>query len=89
MPLNVKRTDSGFELCSHAELAYDVDVVVLGGGPAGVAAAFSAASLGQKVLLVEQFNCLVVLPLRGGMVISAPMWPMARSNVSSAAGPMR
>ena len=23
MPLNVKRTDSGFELCSHAELAYD------------------------------------------------------------------
>ena len=66
MPLNVKRTDSGFELCSHAELAYDVDVVVLGGGPAGVAAAFSAAILGQKVLLVEQFNCLGGVATAGG-----------------------
>ena len=35
-----------------------VDVVVVGGGPAGVGAAISAARLGAKTLIVEQFNCL-------------------------------
>ena len=35
-----------------------VDVLVVGGGPAGVGAAISAARLGAKVLIVEQFNCL-------------------------------
>ena len=34
------------------------DVVVAGGGPAGTAAAVSAARLGAKVLLVEAFGCL-------------------------------
>ncbi len=36
----------------------EVDVLVVGGGPAGVAAAFSAARLGAKTLVIEQFNCL-------------------------------
>jgi hypothetical protein len=39
-------------------VAYDVDVVVVGGGPAGVGAAFSAAKSGQSVLVIEQMNCL-------------------------------
>ena len=34
------------------------DVVVCGGGPAGVCAAVSAARQGAKVLLVERFGCL-------------------------------
>jgi hypothetical protein len=37
---------------------YEPDIVVVGGGPAGVAAAFSAARMGADVLIVEQFNCL-------------------------------
>ena len=41
------------------------DLVVAGGGPAGAAAAISAARLGAKVLLVEGVGCL------GGMGTSA------------------
>lgn len=37
---------------------YDVDVVVIGGGPAGVGAAFAAARSGRSVLVIEQMNCL-------------------------------
>lgn len=39
-------------------LRYDVDVLVLGGGPAGCAAAVAAARGGAKVLLVEGQACL-------------------------------
>lgn len=38
----------------HRELpVYTTDIVVVGGGPAGIAAAVTAARLGQKVLLAE------------------------------------
>jgi hypothetical protein len=46
--------------------AYDVDVLVVGGGPAGVAAAFAAARLGARTLIVEQFNCLGGVATAGG-----------------------
>lgn len=36
----------------------EVDVLVCGGGPAGIAAAVSAAKNRAKVLLLERFNCL-------------------------------
>lgn len=39
-------------------VAYDVDICVVGAGPAGVAAAFQAARSGVSVLLVEQMNCM-------------------------------
>lgn len=44
----------------------DVDVLILGGGPAGVAAGFSAARMGAKTLIVEQFNCLGGVATAGG-----------------------
>ena len=34
------------------------DVIVIGGGPAGVAAAISSARLGQKTLIIENGNAL-------------------------------
>jgi len=36
------------------------DVVVCGGGPAGVAAAVAAARKGAKTLLIERGGCLAV-----------------------------
>ena len=52
----------------HDELKVsgDVDVLVVGGGPAGVGAAFAAARLGKKTLIVEQFNCLGGVATAGG-----------------------
>jgi hypothetical protein len=47
-------------------VAADVDVLVVGGGPAGVAAAFAAARSGAKTLIVEQFNCLGGVATAGG-----------------------
>lgn len=42
------------------------DVLVCGGGPAGVSAAFAAARMGAKTLIVEQFNCLGGVATAGG-----------------------
>lgn len=42
------------------------DVIVVGGGPAGVSAAFSAARQGMKTLIIEQFNCLGGIATAGG-----------------------
>ncbi len=42
------------------------DVVVCGGGPAGVSAAFAASRMGAKTLIVEQFNCLGGVATAGG-----------------------
>lgn len=43
-----------------------VDVLVAGGGPAGIGAALSAARSGAKVLIIEQFNCLGGVGTAGG-----------------------
>src|SRR5271166_3926047 len=46
----------------------EIDVLVVGGGPAGTAAAIAAARLGAEVLLVERYNHLGGLST-GGLVI--------------------
>jgi len=46
------------------------DVIVAGGGPAGIGAAISAARQGSKVLLLERFGIL------GGMLTSGHICPM-------------
>ena len=47
-------------------VAGEVDVLVVGGGPAGVGAAFAAARAGAETLVVEQFNCLGGVATSGG-----------------------
>lgn len=43
---------------SDVEEAYSTEVLVIGGGPAGVCAAIAAARLGAKVMIAEHGNCL-------------------------------
>lgn len=53
------------------EVLMDVDVVVVGGGPAGIAASVGAARLGAKTVVVEQYGCL------GGLISISSMEPPA------------
>ena len=48
----------------------EYDVIVAGGGPAGIAAAVSAARLGAKTALVERYGIL------GGMLTSGQVQPI-------------
>ena len=48
----------------------EYDVIVAGGGPAGIGAALAAARNGAKTLLVEHFSCL------GGMWTSGLVNPL-------------
>ena len=41
------------------------DVVVCGGGPAGIMAAVAAARCGARVVLVERYGCLGGMATRG------------------------
>ena len=51
---------------SGLPVADEVDVLVAGGGPAGVAAGFAAARMRRRTLIVEQFNCLGGVATAGG-----------------------
>lgn len=53
-----------------ARLAAETEVLVVGGGPAGIAASIGAARAGAKVLLAEQFGFL------GGTATNALTMPM-------------
>lgn len=57
-----------FEPARHVPVFAETDVLVVGGGPAGTAAAIAAARLGADVLLVERYNHLGGLAT-GGLVI--------------------
>jgi len=53
------------------------DVTIFGGGPAGVACAYTASVLGLKTLLVEKENYL------GGQITGALVVPMMKSNTEN------
>ena len=48
-------------------IRHNVDVFVAGGGPAGIAAAITAARLGSKVFLAEAIGCLGGMGTAGGV----------------------
>ena len=55
----------GIEFKKHLEVKYEADVFVAGGGPAGIAAAVTAAHSGCRVFLAEKEQCF------GGAATSA------------------
>ena len=61
-------TKTVFEPARQVPVFAETDVLVVGGGPAGTAAAVAAARLGADVLLVERYNHLGGLST-GGLVI--------------------
>ena len=58
-------TDTIQEPARNIPVAADVDVLVAGGGPAGIAAALSAARAGARTMIVERYGYL------GGMITGA------------------
>ena len=59
------------EVARETRVAHQTDVVVVGGGPAGVAAAVAAARNGARVALVERYGHLGGMAT-GGLVILIP-----------------
>src|SRR5947208_16623410 len=61
MPAHLVSKGNGVTVAEDArtlKVAYDTDVVVIGGGVAGLAAALSGAETGSRVLLIERGNAL-------------------------------
>jgi dihydrolipoamide dehydrogenase len=56
---------------------YDCDVLVLGSGPGGYSAAFRAADLGMKVILVERYKALGGVCLNVGCIPSKALLHVA------------
>lgn len=59
-------TQAAYRLGMEVPIAHETDVLVVGGGPAGTAAAFAAAEMGYSTMIVEQHNCLGGVSTAGG-----------------------
>lgn len=64
-------------LPSRSDVATDCDVLVIGGGPGGYSAAFRAADLGQRVILVERDSTLGGVCLNVGCIPSKALLHVA------------
>ena len=62
-----------YRLCRDIPIEDGYDIVVAGGGPAGAAAAISAARLGARVLLAEGTGCLGGMGTSGTVCAFDPM----------------
>ena len=68
---------SGPALAFGGKADLDCDVLVLGGGPGGYSAAFRAADLGQRVVLVERYPTLGGVCLNVGCIPSKALLHVA------------
>jgi flavin-dependent dehydrogenase len=70
------------EPAASARIVARADVVVVGGGPAGMAAAIAAARNGAKVTLLERYNHLGGLASGGMVLVLDDMWDSHRREIS-------
>lgn len=63
---------------------YEADVLVVGGGVAGLMAAIAAAEKGARVLVAEKADSGAAVPARRAMIISAAIFPNATGRTWSA-----
>src|SRR4029453_13070034 len=70
------------EPAGTARVAAQADVVVVGGGPAGMAAAIAAARNGAKVALLERYNHLGGLASGGMVLVLDDMWDSHHREIS-------
>ena len=59
-------------------MSYDFDLIVIGAGPGGYAAAFRGADLGTQVLLVDKFDALGGVCLNRGCIPSKALLHLAK-----------
>jgi hypothetical protein len=74
--------DSITEPGGSARVAAQADVLVVGGGPAGTAAAIAAARNGAKVTLVERYGHLGGLASGGMVLVLDDMWDSRHAEIS-------
>ncbi|MGB8708037.1 MAG: FAD-dependent oxidoreductase [Dehalococcoidia bacterium] len=53
------------EKAREIPVLYEADVVVVGGGPAGIGAALASSRIGARTVIIERFNCLGGLQTQG------------------------
>jgi len=76
-PPGVLPASAALQSSSTAPSQTDCDVLVLGGGPGGYSAAFRAADLGLKVMLVERYGALGGVCLNVGCIPSKALLHVA------------
>src|SRR6476620_2663907 len=70
------------EPAGTARIVSQSDVVVVGGGPAGMSAAIAAARNGAKVTLLERYNHLGGLASGGMVLVLDDMWDSHLHEIS-------
>ncbi len=70
------------EPARDVKIAGRADVLVVGGGPAGMAAAFAAARNGASTMLVERYNHLGGLASGGMVLVLDDMWDSHLNEIS-------
>jgi glycine/D-amino acid oxidase-like deaminating enzyme len=70
------------EAARDVKVVADADVVVVGGGPAGMAAAFAAARNGARTVLLERYNHLGGLASGGMVLVLDDMWDAHLHEIS-------
>ena len=74
----VKSTPHTEQASAPATTNFDCDVLVLGAGPGGYTAAFRAADLGKRVILVEKYSTLGGVCLNVGCIPSKALLHVAK-----------